>query len=279
MSFQAADGWTLVGDFYRGENPQIGILISGGTGFPRQYYRRLAKFLAEKGAIVFTYDYREIGDSASENIADSKVEYSDWGRLDTSAALDILEAQCDGMAITHIAHSVGGHFIGLMPNHAKISKQANIAVGTGYWGHHKISNLLVEFYFWWVMGSASLLLWNYIKPVAGWGGSPLPAGVFKTWRKWSHQSNYFKDEIGTVWKNHFFEDVKTPLRAWVYTDDGIATVKASKELLSCYPNVDYSLIEQSPQEFGLKNIGHASAFRAGREKLWQEWWDWLSADL
>ena len=278
ISFTASDGWKLVGDVYRGPSPTIAILISAGTGFPRRFYRRAAEYLAQQGALVLTYDYREIGDSISDDISQSNVQYTDWGRFDLSAAIDVLEAAANGLPIMHVAHSVGGHFIGLVPNHDKIKKHANIAVGVGYWGAHKMRYWPLEMFFWWGMGNYSLARWNYIKPIGGWRGAPLPKKVFTTWRRWSCKSSYFQDDLNGSMKPQHYSDVTAPIKSWVFRDDPIATLKATQSLLEVYPNASSEITICHPQDIGVNTIGHDGAFRVGRDALWQQWWDWFVSD-
>lgn len=275
ITFQTGDGWELVGDLTAGQTPTTAILISAGTGFPRQFYSAFANYLALQGAIVLTFDYRGIGGSAANDLATAGIEYTDWAK-DQAAAIDMLSKEAQGLRITHIGHSVGGHFLGFVKNHHKIHKHAFISVGTGYFGGHKLSNLPTEFYFWWILGSFSLARWGYIKPVGGWKGAALPPSVFKTWRRWSHKRHYFQTELGKRLEPDHFSDVTAAIRSWIFSDDPIATLRSGNDLLKCYPNAPQEIILRTPKEVGVKRIGHEGAFRAGREKLWQEIWDWLN---
>lgn len=278
LHFEASDGQQLTGSLFSGENPQLGIMISAGTGFPRRFYRHVAAYLASRGAIVLTYDYRGIGDSRTEDLANSPIEYSDWGRLDKTAALEALEAAAPNLPLTHLAHSVGGHFIGLMPNQQKLSRHAFASIGTGsVWKHH-LKSIPLELYFWWVMGPYSLLRHGYIKTGGGWTGESLPPRVYKTWRRWCHKADYFQEEIETTLAPQHYAAVTAPIQSWVFTDDPIATPTTAKDLLRAYPNAPQQINIRHPRNFGLKRIGHAGAFSQGREALWDEWWHWLAGD-
>lgn len=276
LSFVTSDGVTLQGDLTTCEEPKLAVLVSSGTGFPRQFYHPVAQFMAERGAIVLTYDYRGIAESRQGDLAGSTIEYSDWGRHDMVAAVDSLREAAPGLPLTHMAHSVGGHFLGLMPNHQAIDRHAFISVGTGYFGGHHLKNWPLELYFWWGLGSFSLLRWGYIKPVGGWQGEALPPRVFKTWRRWSNRRSYFKSDFGGRLEPQHYADVTAPIRSWVFSDDPIATTRAGQDLLDCYPNAETSLQYRTPGELGVRRIGHEGAFRPGREALWTECWDWLS---
>ncbi|OIQ45441.1 MAG: alpha/beta hydrolase [Roseobacter sp. MedPE-SW] len=278
ITFSASDGVTLKGDLTRCDKPNLAVVISAGTGFPRQFYHAIAQYMAERGAIVLTYDYRGIAGSCHEDLAQSEIEYADWGRYDMVAAVEQLSQAAPGLRITHLAHSVGGHFIGVMSNHQTIDRHAFISVGTGYFGGHQLKNWPLELYFWWGLGTYSLLRWGYIKPVGGWQGEALPPRVFKTWRKWSRGRRYFQVDYDGLLKPQHYADVTAPIRSWVFSDDPIATPRAAQDLLDCYPNAAKSLQVRTPADIGVRRIGHEGAFRAGREALWAECWNWLSQD-
>ncbi|PIB23547.1 alpha/beta hydrolase [Amylibacter kogurei] len=272
---QTSDGVSLAGTIYRGENPTIAILLSAGTGFPQQFYRNAARHLAGKGAVVLTYDYRGIGGSAPDDLANSSIDYPDWGRFDQPAALDCLADQAPDLPIMHLAHSVGGHFIGLMPNHGAIKRHAFVSVGTGYFGHHHKSYRMTEMYFWWGIGTISLAIYGYVKPILGWRGGALPPKLFKTWRRWSHRKAYFSSEYNSLMNPQHYADVTAPMQTWVFSDDPVATEKSSAAILACYSNAPHKILRRSPSDYDQSHIGHDGAFRKGREKIWDECWDWF----
>lgn len=276
IAFQAMDGWPLKGDLYRCPQPTYAVLISAGTGFPRRFYRHMASHLAQKGAVVLTYDYRGIGDSRNGPVAGSDIDLPDWGRYDMPAAVEALTQAAPGLPVTHVAHSVGGHFLGLMPNHHKITRNAFIAVSTGYIGHHAPHYRPMEAYFWWGLGTYSLMRHGCLKPVGGWRGEALPPKVFKTWRRWSHRRTYFQTDLETMLAPQHYDKVRSPIHSWLFTDDPIATRKASQILLQTYPNAPRNGTVKSPADLGVKRIGHEGAFKPGRERLWDEVHDWLS---
>lgn len=276
VRFAAADGWILEGDVYSGPNPRLGILVSAGTGFPHRVYRHLAAHLAARGAVVLCFDYRGIGGSRGSDAAFLTVDLPDWGKLDMPAAVDALAQAAPGLPLTHVAHSVGGHLVGLMPNHERLVRHGFLAVGTGYFGAHQLRNWPLEMYFWWGMGSWSLMRHGYIKPEGGWQGEPLPPRVFRTWRRWSQRRAYFRPDLEGPLAPQYFARVAAPIRSWIFSDDPIATRKSGCDLLGCYPNAPQDMALRSPASLGQKRIGHDGAFRPGREALWNELWDWLA---
>lgn len=272
----AADGYPLSMRLISAETPTLAVLVSSGTGFPKGFYERFARHLAARGAAVLTYDFRGIAGSRPDDLAAMKMDYPDWGRLDMPAALDALAEAAPGLPLVHVGHSVGGHFLGFMPNQDRIVRHAFVSVGTGYWGLHHRSYNPMELFFWFGFGPWSLARHGYVKGGGLWAGTDLPRGVFETWKRWCLKRAYFRDELAGPLRPHHFEAVAAPIQSWIFTDDPIATPATSPELLAVYPNAPHEMIVRNPADYGVARIGHEGAFRRGMEALWDEIFDWLS---
>ncbi|TCL08152.1 putative alpha/beta hydrolase [Shimia isoporae] len=277
IEFQAKDGWNLAGSLFRGQSPKMAILISAGTGFPRRFYRHAAAWFAAQGAVVLTYDFRGIGDSGAEDLANSGIDYPHWGQRDMSAALDRLEEAAPGLPLMTLGHSIGGQFVGFMPNSDKITRNAFVSVGSGHWGVHFKHRIPLELFFWWGFGAMELARFGHIRGGGLWGGEALPPGVFKTWRRWSGRRSYLLPDLAAGKYTHRFDQRQAPICAWVLSDDGIATKTACSDTLSHYSQAEKHLVVRTPADLGAKKVGHEGAFRKGREPLWQEIWNWLDA--
>ena len=273
----APDGYPLSMRLISAPEPTIAILVSSGTGFPKGFYDRFARHLAGRGAVVLTYDYRGIAGSRPADLAALRMDYPDWGRLDMPAALNALIEAAPGLPVVHVGHSVGGHFLGFMPNQDRITRNAFVSVGTGYWGLHHRSYNLLELFFWLGFGPLSLARHGYVKGGGLWAGTDLPRGVFETWKRWCLKRAYFSEELKTTLKPHAFDAVRSPIRSWIFTDDPIANPRTAPELLRVYPNAPAEIVLRGPGDYGVKRIGHEGAFRRGLEPLWDEMFDWLTA--
>lgn len=277
---KALDGWPLEATLFRPDAPRMAVLVSAGTGFPRGFYARFARWMAARGAVVLTYDYRGIAGSRPEDLAAMEMDYPDWGRLDMPAALKALKAAAPGLPIFHVGHSVGGHFVGFMPNQDLIGKHAFISVGTGWWGGHHRTYNPVELFFWFGLGPSHIRRHGHVKSGGWWRGADLPRGVFETWRRWCLKPAYFLDELadGRLEPQHFAQ-VRAPIRSWIFPDDPIATPGTAARLLEAYPNAIGDIVVRTPSDFGVKRIGHEGAFRRGMEPLWEEILDWFDDGL
>jgi predicted alpha/beta hydrolase len=278
LTASADDGYPLSMRLVSAPEPTHAVLVTSGTGFPKGFYERFARHLAGRGAAVLTYDMRGIGGSRPDDLAAMRMTYEDWGRLDMPAALEALIGEAPGLPVTHVGHSVGGHFAGFMANHAKIRRHAFIAVGSGYWRKHPVSYNPVELFFWWGYGPWSLARHGYIKGGSLWRGADLPRGVFLPWRKWCHDPHYFGERLITELQPNHFASVTAPIRSWIFTDDPIATVRTGPDMLKVYPNAPSELVVRSPADYGVARIGHEGMFRRGMEPVWDEIADWLTAD-
>ena len=271
----AADGYPLSMRLISAPEPTVAILVSSGTGFPKGFYDRFARHLAGRGAAVLTYDYRGIAGSRPDDLAAMTMDYPDWGRLDMPAALDALIEAAPGLPVGHVGHSVGGHFLGFMPNQDRIARNAFVSVGVGYWGLHHRSYNALELFFWFGFGPLSLARHGYVKGGGLWAGTDLPRGVFETWKRWCLNPAYFREELRDRLRPHAFEAVTSPIRSWIFTDDPIANPRTAPLLLSVYPQAPADIVLRSGADYGVRRIGHEGAFRRGMEPLWDEIFDWL----
>ena len=273
----AVDGYPLSMRLVSAAQPKVAVLVSSATGFPKGFYERFARHLAERGAAVLTYDFRGIAGSRPHDLAAMQMDYTDWGRLDMPAALEALAEAVPGLPIVHVGHSVGGHFVGFMPNQARIARHAFVSVGSGYWAKHHRSYNPVELLFWWIHGPLSLARHGYVKSGKLWRGSDLPRGVFMPWRRWCHDQHYFGRELKEGMTPNYFAEVTAPIRSWIFTDDPIANPRTGHDMLAVYPKAPSEMVVRNPAIHGVARIGHDGAFRRGLETLWDEIFDWLLA--
>ncbi|MCG8443344.1 MAG: alpha/beta hydrolase [Caulobacterales bacterium] len=274
VTLRARDGYELAGLWIAPREPSAAVLIQAGTGFPKEFYRRFARFGAERGAACLLFDYRGVAASAPAALGEMEMDYTDWGRLDTPAAIDALTARYPDLPATHIGHSVGGHFLGFAPNQDRLVRHAFICVGSGYWGRHALAFRPAELFFWWAYGPVSLALTGHIAPSVLWSGAALPRGVFTTWRRWCAKPDYFRGELAGRLQPHQFEAVAAPIRSFIYSDDPIANRRTAGDMLEVYPNAPSQIAYRRPADYGLKAIGHSGLFRRSAAPAWGEVWDW-----
>ena len=274
ITFNAADGFPLSGRLMLPpEPPKAAVLISTATGFPKEFYLHFARHGVERGAACLIYDYRGVAGSAPKDLAHFKMDLPDWGRQDMAAALERLIEAAPGVPVAHVAHSVGGHFVGFMPNYSKIARHVFIGVGYGTWWKHKFPRQqLLDLFFWWLYGPFYLRLKGYIPAGGLWGGSTLPADAFRTWRRWSNKADYFLGELERLRPQHF-NDITAPIVSYVFTDDPLITPENGRAFLQVFaPSAKKEMRVRSPSDLGVKSLGHQNVFRRHNSAAWPEIW-------
>jgi predicted alpha/beta hydrolase len=273
ITFNATDGFPLSGRLLVPERPTAAVLFSPATGLPKEFYLHFMRYGAERGAACLVYDYRGVAASAPKDLRAFEMDTPDWGRLDMSAALERLIEAAPGVPVIHVAHSIGGHITGFVPNHQKITRQVFIGVGFGTWWKHRFPKQpLVDLFFWWIYGPLQLATKGFIPAGGLWGGSTLPAGAFKTWRRWSHKADYFRGELDDRLKPHYFNEISTPILSYVFTDDPLTTPETARGFLEFMPKAKKDVRVRRPSDLGVKALRHQDVFRRSNAAAWPELW-------
>lgn len=287
VSFDALDGTPLEGTLLEPEGaPHTALLINSGTGIPQRFYGRFARHAAGRGFAVLTYDYRGIGASAPESLKGYRARYRDWGQQDIPGALAFLSESFPDLPLTALGHSTGGQQLGLAENVSRVRAALFVAVSTGYWRGMPLRYKIL-----------SLILWKLYMPLAtrvlgyapsskiGWGEN-LPTGVAREWGDWCLEHDYLAAYLdgsgrrrsfdGQPFGPQYYEQATFPLRGYYPTDDPIATRANVPPMLGLYKNAEVETRWVSPEDLGVKEIGHLGLFRPriGGE-LWDEALDWL----
>src|SRR5690606_32895408 len=145
------------------------------------FYRRFAEHASQRGYNVLTLDYRGVGQSSPASLKGFEMQYLDWARLDLAAATEHFAES--GLKLYWIGHSFGGHALGLLPNHDRLSAACCFATGAGWAGWMpKAERLKVRF-----MWSVVLPLLVRKKGYLAWStlgmGADLPLGVYRDWKR------------------------------------------------------------------------------------------------
>ena len=274
FQFEARDGYILSGLSVVPEAPKAAVLISSGTGFPKELYRRMAKRGAEQGYACFLYDYRGIAGSAPETLKGFRADMMDWARRDFPAALDEAESLAPGKPLFTLGHSVGGHLLGFADNALKPKAHAFVCTGTGYWGAHHASYKPLAAFFWLVFGPLSLASKGYIPGGSLWPGEPLPREVFLQWRQWASKPGYFSDYFDRLGL-HYFDTITAPIRNYTFSDDTNCSPRSSADLMDIYTAAPKEILCLTPEEMGAKSVDHFGAFKRQASAFWPMPFDWF----
>lgn len=257
------------------EAPKASILLSSGTGFPKEFYGRLAEAGAARGFAVLLYDYRGIAASSpATGLKGFKADMLDWGRLDMTAAGEQAMALAPGQPFFTLGHSVGGHLIGFSPIGPDAKGHAFLNVGSGYWAGSAWHYRPAALFFWLIYGPACLALKGYIPTGGLWGGTALPSDVFTLWRRWCFQPGYYGDLLDELMP-HWFGEVRAPIRAWGATDDPIANPRTTHDILKLYSAATKENLWIKPADLGQKAIGHQGLMSRRCSAVWDDIYDWF----
>ena len=277
LPIAALDGRMLAATLHRPEGPPVAaVVIAAATGVPRQYYRRFAFWLAERGYAVLAFDYRGLHGSRDRPLRDDPARVSDWGRYDLAGAIDRLANEYPALPRVAIGHSIGGQLLGLASTNMRLDAAIGIATQSGYWRHWPASGAPRRLWRWYVKQPLLAHLLGYY-PGKREYSTDLPKGVALEFARWCRSPDYIVDERGRPVREHF-HGFERPYRFVSFTDDPVAPLAATNVLMGMYALAETTLERIAPRDVGVSAIGHFGFFReAGRGRLWPLALDWLAA--
>lgn len=268
MTIAARDGHSLSALLVEPPSATGALLFASGTGFPKEFYAPLARFLAQRGHAVLVFDYRGIGGSAPASLRGFEATMSDWALRDMAGALDVLAARFPSLPLRWLGHSFGGQVVGVVPGIERCVRIATIATSIGRWQWQSAPRKYGAAFWWHVVGPYDLATKGYAGRNAIWQGKPLPAGVFRQWKRWCASPRYFAIDVGGALGAGHFDRLREPIRALCFTDDWIATRRNVAALHALYEQPGVQATWLSPRELSLPRIDHEGAFLRGNAVIW-----------
>lgn len=264
----AADGRMLAATTFSPPMPRRLVIVASATGVRRRYYAAFARWIAGRGAAVVTFDYRGIGESASQPLSFDSARMHEWGERDLDGVFTWARARWPTLVPALVAHSVGGQVAGLARGCAACDALVFVAAGHGYVGNWP----------WWFRPYLRVL-WHGLLPAStrlrghfpsGWFrlGEALPPGVARDWAAWCLAPDYLFDRRFGLDTGRY-RRVGARLVAWGFSDDLIAPPRAVDALVERYPGTRLDLRHiTSHRDLG-RGVGHFGFFRStGLEPLW-----------
>jgi predicted alpha/beta hydrolase len=253
--------------------PRAAVMMSGGTGFKKEFYLPFANFLAAHGFAVITYDYRGTCGSAPADLSTCRYNYWEYGTQDMPAVLETLETRYPTLPKLIFGHSVGGQKVGLMPNFRKVKGLVTFATGAGYLAAMRMPYRLKAWYFFKIFTPLSILFTGYVKAKSFNIMENLPATVVRHWAAWCDVPDYFfnKKYYGTQIPKGHFHELSYPIHIFWATDDPLATwqnVSTFWSYAKSEKGIDFQALD--PKDYGNQTIDHFGFFRKNfRDSLWQ----------
>lgn len=272
----ARDGHPLGISAYRPLRPRYSLLLNSATGVPKRFYQSFAEHAASRGAWVFSYDYRGIGDSRVRGWQGAPPRMADWGTLDQASLLDHLARD---LPLALLGHSVGGQIPGLADNAGRIQALLGIAAQSGYWRLWPARRQLRLALNWYGVVPIATRLFGQLP---GWamGGEALPRGVALEWARWCRTPAFISTADGQPLRP-YFDELQAPARFLAISDDQtFAPQRAVAALADFYPAAQREVLTLDPAEWGLRKLGHFGFFRRDTPRaLWDQQLDWLESAL
>jgi predicted alpha/beta hydrolase len=250
------------------------VIVPCAMGVAQKYYAQFAEWLAGRGFLVATFDYRGIGLSAPPSLRGFDVTINGWATQDCAAVIDFVKAQLPDAPLYWIGHSLGGQLLGLIPNRDAIDRAITVATGSGYWLENSWRTRKYVWWLWFVIAPLATRLAGYFPGKRLRKVGDLPRGVMDQWRRWCLRSEYVVSEGDAV--RTAYSAVRTPMLAVSFTDDEMMSSKSIRSMHALYSNAPIEYRRIRPEEIGAKSIGHFGFFRPHfAEALWPLVPKWL----
>lgn len=269
LRLRAADGYEIGAVFYaalRPRSPRRVAVLHGGAGIPALRYRRFARFLAEWGIPVLTYDYRGIGLSRPPALRGFQAAIEDWAEFDSAAAIAWLRERFPHDEILGISHSIGCLPLGGAPNAAEQARLVLVGAHTGYYGDYRPLYRLPMAFAWHGLMPAVTRCLGYFPADRLGLGEDLPAGMALQWAERRRPelrpgaAEPDKERMRRLLDRCAV--LQCPAIAISISDDAFATVAGTKRLLSYFPRLSSAQhVVVTPPDAQVRHIGHFGFFR------------------
>jgi predicted alpha/beta hydrolase len=243
------------------------VVIGGAMGVRQSFYEAFARWMAQQGFRVTTFDYRGHGDSLHGAMRDVNADLFDWAQ-DYEAVISAAKAALPMQPLYLLGHSLGAQLPGLLRKPGQVDGLLSVAAGSGYWRDNAPKLRRVVPYFWWVLVPLATRLCGYFPGRALKKVGDLPAGVILQWRRWClHPAYSVGAEGAAVAKS--YGAVRFPVLALSMADDELMTLRGTHNLVNLYANTERRVESISPAELKVRRIGHFGFFRDQfRQSLW-----------
>jgi len=276
----AADGMRLSAARFapQGEAHAVAV-VPAAMGVKQDFYEPFARFLAEQGVAVLTFDYRGMGRSIPHAFRGSlrgfRANLFDWAERDYNAALHAARSWQPEKPLFVVGHSLGAQLPGLVPDNHLIDGIVTVAAGTGYWRYNAPQLRRIVWFMWYVAVPLYTRLFGYFPGKRVRKVGDLPKGVIFQWSRWCRSPHYVIDEQGRPLREGF-ERLRIPMLSMSFSDDEMMTARGIDHLHGFYRNARIERHAIAPADVGAQRIGHFGFFREQfRDSLWRQALDWM----
>lgn len=242
---------------------------------PQSFYAPFAAHLASQGYMVWTFDYRDTGESLQGGMRGAKADITDWITLDYDAVVTMAADANPGAPLFLVGHSLGGQCAPLLPSRARIAGLVNIAVGSGSLRHNTPQLRRNAWLMWHLMAPPLCALFGYFPGARIGVIGDIPSGAMMQWRRWCLTPDYLL--TGEPGAPEAYASASFPVLGLAFADDELLLHAGSRLLHDAYRLVapDYRVIHAT--DVGMTRIGHFGFFRPqSATTLWPLVTNWLA---
>lgn len=243
------------------------LLINSATGVKQQVYFSFARYFAEQGFVVITYDYRGIGLSKPDQMKGFEASMRIWGTQDYKALTKYIRIRFSDYHKYCLGHSVGALILGMNEDSEIFEELVFVGTQNAFVGNLKFRTKIEAYLGFGIVQPITTQLLGYF-PAQWFGlGESLPKNCANDWRSLilnRKSTNGLLEKI-----NDYSKELTQKVFVIRAEDDVWLTEKGVRSLLNdTYPNLKptYRLIRTSESE--KKEIGHINFFRSYNSKLW-----------
>ena len=280
ITITAPDGFQLAAHRFAaaGEIKAV-VVLPTAMGVKQDFYFPFARFLAQQGYAVLTFDYRGAGASVPARFKRSlrgfKANLFDWAERDYNTALRAAKEWHKQVPLLVIGHSLGGQLPGLLPDHHLIDGILTVASGSGYWRHNAPPTKRIVWFMWYFAVPLATRVFGYFPGKKLKMVGDLPKGVIFQWSRWCRSPHYVVDSEGHPIRSGY-DRIRVPILCLSFTDDEMMSRRSIDSLHDFYRNAQVERRYIAPQDVQAKRIGHFGFFRQEfRHTLWQQALAWL----
>ncbi|HVA33903.1 MAG TPA: alpha/beta fold hydrolase [Candidatus Baltobacteraceae bacterium] len=255
----ALDGMPLRATLFEPASPARAVIVSGATATPRGFYNAFASYLAQRGNVVLTYDYRGCGEPPAQ-LRRSTARMRDWGASDFAGTIDWMRTRFPELALHVVGHSMGGHALLMAPNNSDIACGVTVATQLGYWrlcapGERYRVWMLLN-----LLAPVAMRLHGYVPGSRLGLGEDMAAGIMREWRRWCNSPHYFFDDPTMAQLLRSAASYRAPTLLVGLSDDPWATPAAIDAFAAHFDRARRMTVDA--KALGLGTIGHFGFFRS-----------------
>ena len=235
------------------------VVIGGAMGVRQDFYAAFARWLAERGYRVTTFDFRGHGASLRGPLREVRANLLDWVR-DYEAVVAAAKSALPAQPLYLIGHSLGAQLPGLMRDTAAIDGMLGVAAGSGYWRNNAPALRRVVLAFWYFLVPVLTSVCGYFPGRRLRTIGNLPKGVMLQWRRWCLHPRYAMGAEGAG-AQLTYAAVRFPIVTFSLADDEMMTPQGIQNLMDCYANAPSRIETIAPRDVQAPRIGHLGFFR------------------